>query len=193
MVEPSLGSPHRLVIYLAALGQCTSMAEAMRVGASAAAEELDAEIGVVIEGDRVKAAFGFGQDPVPANALIAIPLGTGVADLRGLGVCHTMAASWSWGRTGRLVVVRMGAPFGSQDRDLLLGMAGGFGMAVESIRALEQGRVQLRTLEVLLEIQRSISRHSPLPTILQAVTDGASSVLGGCPVSLLLDNARDLE
>ncbi|NTV38839.1 MAG: EAL domain-containing protein, partial [Demequinaceae bacterium] len=43
------------------------------------------------------------------------------------------------------------------------------------------------------EIQRSISRHSPLPTILQAVTDGASSVLGGCPVSLLLDNARDPE
>ena len=165
----------------------------MRTGAAATAEELDAEIGVVIEGDRVRAAFGFGQAAIPAEVLAGIPLGTGVTDIQGLGVCHTLAASWSWGPTGRLVVVRIGAPFGSHDRDLLLGMAGGFGMAVESIRALERGRTQLRTLEVLLAIQQSISRHSPLPTILQAVTDGASSVLGGCPVSLLLDNASDPE
>lgn len=163
----------------------------MRVGASVAAEELDAEVGVLIEGDTVRAAVGFGQDKAPADLLASVRPGTGMVDLPGIGVCHTMTAAWSSGLTGRLVVARVGVPFDSQDRDLLLGMAGGFAMAVDAIRALEQGRTQLRTLEVLLAIQRSISRHAPLPVILKAVTDGASSVLGGCPVSLILDDALD--
>jgi len=191
VTDHAMASPRRLVVFLSALGRCASVGEAMEVGTSVASRELGAEIGVLIEGERVRVAAGFSREAAPVVALASAPLGAGMVDLPGLGVFHTLAAAWSGSQSGRLVLARGDVPFTSNDRDLLLGMAGGFGMAVASIRALEHGRAQLRTLEVLLSIQRSISRHLPLPTILVAVTDGASRVLGGCPVSLVLNNPYD--
>lgn len=193
MTDRSVSSPHRLVTFLTALGACATTSELRRIAASLAAEELDAEVGVLIAQGVVEAAFGFGRGPIPDEALLGVPQGIGVAEIPGLGVCHAMATAWAPDQSGRLVVVRVSSPFDSDERDLLLGMAGAFAMAANSLNALERGQAQLKTLEVLLSIQRSISRHAPLPDILNAITDGASSVLGGSPVSLVLDDALDPE
>lgn len=184
-------SPHRLVTFLTTLGACASTDELRRVAASLAAEELDAEVGVLIAGGAVKATVGFGLEPIPHEALLAVPQGIGRVELPGLGACHAMATAWAPDSTGRLVVARISTRFDSNERDLLLGMAGAFAMAADSLKALEDGRTQLRTLEVLLAIQRSISHREPLRDILMAITDGASSVLGGSPVSLALDDVLD--
>lgn len=191
MTDSSSTSPHRLVTFLTALGACASTAQLRRIAASLAAEELDAEVGVLIAQGVVKAAVGFGDGPVPVDALLGVPQGIGTVGIPGLGVCHAMATAWSPNQSGRLVVARLSIPFNSHERDLLLGMAGAFAMAADSLTALEHGHTQLKTLEVLLSIQRSISHREPLPDILTAITDGASSVLGGCPVSLVLDDALD--
>ena len=79
-------------------------------------------------------------------------------------------------------------------------MARGLGLTLGMIDALETERSlrasleqRQRLLEVLLEIQRSISHRAPLPEILAAVTGGASTLLGDAPVSLVLDDALDPE
>jgi len=193
MADHSFSSPHRLVTFLTALGACASTVELMRAAASLAAEEFDAEVGVLIAQGAVTATIGFGRGPIPHAELLAVPQGIGTVDLPGLGKCHAMATSWAPDQTGRLVIARLDCSFDSDERDLLLGMAGAFAMAADSLRALEQGQTQLRTLEVLLAIQRSISHREPLPDILAAITDGASMVLGGSPVSLVLDDVLDPE
>ncbi len=191
MAEWPHSSPHRLVVFLTALGRCSTSEQALRAAAEMVAEELDAEVAAVVAGSTVAAAVGFGQGAVPADALVGVRPGTGSADFAGVGLCDTMAAVWSSDGKGRLVVGRVDSPFTSGERDLLLGMAGAFGMALESIRALERERARHHALEVLLSIQRAISHRAPLATILTAITDGASAVLRGCPVSLVLDDALD--
>ena len=54
-------------------------------------------------------------------------------------------------------------------------------------------RERHRLLEVLLDIQRSISHRKPLSDVLAAITAGASGLLGGCPVALVLDDPLDPE
>jgi len=193
MQDPDVQSPHRLVEFLAAISRCQDCAGAMRCACELIAEEFDAEVGAVVLGQTVCATVGFGQRGAPHAALASIVPGTGSITLDGIGTCHSLAAVWNAGTRGRLLVARVKPAFVSQNRNLLLGMAGALGMALDMIGVLERERGRQRVLEVLLEIQRSISHRAPLSTILAAVTDGASTVLRGCPVSLLLDDALDPE
>jgi diguanylate cyclase (GGDEF)-like protein len=193
MQSPDVQSPHRLVEFLTAISRCQDSAGALRAASELVAEELDAEVGAVVLGQTVCATVGFGQREVPHAALAAIVPGTGSIRLDGIGTCHSLAAAWNAGTDGRLLVARTEPAFVSEDRNLMLGMAGALGMALDMIGALERERGRQRVLEVLLGIQRSISHRAPLSTILAAVTDGASTVLQGCPVSLILDDAFDPE
>jgi diguanylate cyclase (GGDEF)-like protein len=178
-------------MFLTALGRCSTTPGVEQVAAELVAEEFDAEVGAVVLGHRVGAVVGFGLAPVPVDALVAVRPGTGTVDLPGVGRCHSLAAAWSADGSSRLVVARPEIPFTGADRDLLLGMAGAFGMAADGIQALERERARHRALEVLLAIQRSISHRAPLATILAAVTDGACDLLRGCPVALVLDDDLD--
>ena len=70
------------------------------------------------------------------------------------------------------------------------------GLALRGVAAQETERVvreRHRLLEVLLDIQRSISHRKPLSDVLAAITAGASGLLGGCPVALVLDDPLDPE
>ncbi|MCL3861155.1 bifunctional diguanylate cyclase/phosphodiesterase [Actinotalea sp. K2] len=191
MVDGNVCSPHRLVEFLTALSRCLTTADAVRNAAELVAEEFDAEVGAVVLGGVLTAVAGFGQRPVPSAALTAMRPGTGVIELDSVGRCQTLAARWTGESEGRLLLARTGEPFTAEDRDLLLGMAGAMGMTLDMIGVLERERGRHRVLEVLLDIQRSISHRAPLATILAAVTDGASTVLEGCPVSLVLDDALE--
>jgi diguanylate cyclase (GGDEF)-like protein len=184
-------TPNRLVEFLAAITRCTGAAAAVRTATELVAEEFDAEVGAVVVGGELASAVGFGRGGAPVVELAGIGPGVGTVVLPGLGDCHTLAAPWRTGTVGRLVVARTARPFTYENRHLLLGMADALGLALDMVGVLERERTEHRVLEVLLSIQRAISHRAPLPEILAAVTQGASVVLQGCPVSLVLDDALD--
>ncbi len=189
MNDFSAVSPQRLVIFLTELGRCDTSEAVTRLAAELVAEEFDAEVGAIVSADGVLASVGFGTVAAPAELLAAVPSGVALTDLPGVGACHVMTAACTALASGRVVAGRIGAPFSSADRDLLLGMAGVLDLAMRSIRALERERARHRALEVLLALQRSISHRVPLPKILASVTEGASSALHGGPVALVLDES----
>ncbi|MCB2412100.1 EAL domain-containing protein [Demequina sp. TTPB684] len=191
MTDLSAVSPQRLVVFLTELGRCATSVELTHLATELIAEEFDGELGLVLSANEVISAVGFGSSDPPAELLLSIPSGVSVVEIPGIGPCHTMTATCSAFPGGRIVAGRVGAPYTSGDRDLFLGMARVFDLTTSSIRALERERARHRALEVLLALQRSISHRVPLAKILLSVTEGASSVLRGCPVALVLDDALD--
>jgi diguanylate cyclase (GGDEF)-like protein len=207
-------SSHQLVEFLTAVSGHEDADRATAAAAELAAEQFDAEVGAVVIGDSLAAAIGFGAAPAPAAELAQAQRGAETIELAGLGRCHLASASWDGDRPGRLIVARLDAPFGADERNLVMGMARVLGLALRGIAALEtertlgaererraQERLGLlaslgerhRLLEVLLDIQRSISHRKPLPEVLAAITAGASGLLRGCPVALVLDDPLDPE
>jgi diguanylate cyclase (GGDEF)-like protein len=72
-------------------------------------------------------------------------------------------------------------------------MANVLGLCLRGIAAIEIERKRQRLLETLLDIQRAISHRAPLPEVLAAITEGASALLDGCAVALVLHDALDPE
>jgi diguanylate cyclase (GGDEF)-like protein len=209
-----LRSSHQLVEFLTAVSDHQDADGATAAAAEMAAGLLDAEIGAVLIGDALAAAVGFGSAPAPAAELAHAQAGGNELELSGLGRRHLATAGWEGDRPGRLLVARLDAPFDAEEHNLLMGMARVLGLALRGVAALETERTlgaererrarerlgllaslreRHRLLEVLLDIQRSISHRKPLSDVLTAVTAGASGLLGGCPVALVLDDPLDPE
>ena len=201
-------SSHQLVEFLTAVSGHQDADGATAAAAELAAEQFDAEVGAVVIGDVLAAATGFGAH-APAAELVQVRRWRRALELPGLGRCHLASAGWDGDRPGRLLVARLDAPLDAEERSLLLGMARVLGLALRGVAALETERTlsaererrarerlgllaslreRHRLLEVLLDIQRSISHRKPLSDVLAAVTAGASGLLGGCPVALVLED-----
>jgi diguanylate cyclase (GGDEF)-like protein len=206
-------SAHQLVEFLTAVSAHERAEGATAAAAELAAQQFYAQVGAVVVGDALVAATGFGAAP-PAAELVGARGGGETLALTGLGTCHVAIAGWDGDRPGRLLVARLDNPFSADERNLLLGMARVLGLALRGVAALETERTlgaererrarerlallaslreRHRLLEVLLEIQRSISHRKPLPEVLSAITSGVSGLLGGCPVALVLDDPLDPE
>jgi diguanylate cyclase (GGDEF)-like protein len=173
----SLGG-HQLVEFLTAVSADRDEGAATAVAARLAAEQLAADVGAVVVGDRVVAASGSGD----AAELVQPLAGR-----------HIASSGWEGERAGRLIVARTSSDFSDDERSLLTGMASVLGLSLRGIAALEIERTRQRLLETLLDIQRAISHRAPLPEVLEAITAGASALLGGCAVSLVLHDALDPE
>ncbi|HEX6744971.1 MAG TPA: bifunctional diguanylate cyclase/phosphodiesterase [Solirubrobacteraceae bacterium] len=182
-------SAHQLVEFLTAVSAHERADGATAAAAELAAQHLDAEIGAVLVGDALAAATGFG-------AVGLVHAHDDEVDLPGLGRCWVARAEWDADRRARLVVARRGTPFDADERMSLMGMARILELALHGVAAVgaeQMLRERHRLLEVLLDIQRSISHRKPLPDVLCAITSGASGLLGGCPVALVLDDPLDPE
>jgi diguanylate cyclase (GGDEF)-like protein len=166
----SLGG-HQLVEFLTAVGAHHDEAGATTAAARLAAEQLSADVGAVVVGDRMVAI----SDAQEA--------------LRG----HVANAAWDGEHAGRLIVARGAHDFSDDERCLLSGMARVLDLSLRGIAALEIERTRQRLLETLLDIQRAISHRAPLPEVLEAITEGAGALLRGCAVSLVLHDAFDPE
>jgi diguanylate cyclase (GGDEF)-like protein len=182
-------SAHQLVEFLTAVSAHERAEGATATAAELAAQHLDAEIGAVLMGDALAAATGFG-------AVGLVHAHDDEVDLPGFGRCWVARAGWDADRRARLVVARRGTPFDAGERMLLMGMARILELALHGVAAVgaeQMLRERHRLLEVLLDIQRSISHRKPLPDVLCAITSAASGLLGGCPVALVLDDPLDPE
>ncbi len=210
-----LRSSHQLVEFLLAVSVHEEQREATAAAAELAAEQFNAEIGAIIIGNEVRAAVGFGSDVVPAEQLCRAHPGQRTIQLPREGACELAVASWAGGEEGRVVVIRLEAPFSPDERNLLMGMARVLGLSLRQIASLQTERLlrterereaderlvllsslreRQRLLEVLLEIQHSISHREPLREVLGKVTAGASALLGSdCAVSLVLNDGFDPE
>jgi diguanylate cyclase (GGDEF)-like protein len=200
---------HQLVQFLTAVSDHQDADGATAAAAELAAGQFDAAVGAVVIGDALAAAVGFGAATPPAAQLVHARPGGEELELPRLGRCQLAIATWEGDRPGRLIVARLDTPFTADERHLLMGMAHVLGLALRGVAALEtertlgaererraQERLGLlaslrerhRLLEVLLDIQRSISHRKPLSDVLTAITAGASGLLRGCPVALVLDD-----
>ncbi|MBT8225241.1 MAG: EAL domain-containing protein [Dactylosporangium sp.] len=199
-------SVHHLTEYLSEVSGQQDETLAIRVAAERAAEALDAEVAVVIVAGKVRACVGFGLDDPPA-ALTRNARAGGTLLVPGTGNLHTFAADLGRDIEGTLVVARVDEPLVAEELQMLHGMAKMLGMAVRGLRTLEaerilrearereaQQRLELleavrarqRLVETLLEIQRAISSRKPLPDIFDIITSGASGLVEGWGIVLVL-------
>jgi diguanylate cyclase (GGDEF)-like protein len=193
MLPPATALPtQQLVEFLAVVSDVSDEPTATRVAAERAARALEAEVGVVLDGEVVVSAVGFPAGRTPAAELAEVARGErAVLDVPGAGPCHTAVAPIAG--SGHLMVARSGGDgFTADEASLLRGMARVLELAVARLHTLAAERrraaenVQLltalqerhRLLEALSEVQRAIARQEPLPSILDAITGGARDLLG---------------
>jgi diguanylate cyclase (GGDEF)-like protein len=173
----SLGG-HQLVEFLTAVSADQDEGAATAIAARLAAEQLRADVGAVVVGERLVASSA------DEDAAVLVQPTEGR---------HVASAGWAGERGGRLIVARGSRDFSDEERSLLIAMANVLGLCLRGIAAIEIERKRQRLLETLLDIQRAISHRAPLPEVLAAITEGASALLDGCAVALVLHDALDPE
>jgi diguanylate cyclase (GGDEF)-like protein len=202
----STWSTRQFTEYFVAVNAAADEAAAVAGAVERAVEVVEAEVGVVVLGGRVRGAWGFGSAP-PTVEQLDLPSGGGPLIVPGLGELHGIPNPLGSTMAGVLILGRLDDPFDPEERQMLQGMAQMLGAALRSIRALaaertlrahrereaaerlvllKTARTQQRLVETLLTIQRAISNRRPLPEILDAVTGGAADLLDGAAVALVL-------
>jgi diguanylate cyclase (GGDEF)-like protein len=192
-------STHLLTEYFTVVNAAEDEQSAISSAVERAAEMVDAEVGAVVREGRVFGAYGFGPY-VPEAGLLAVAAGESLLDVPGLGELIAAPSQLGGENADALIICRADEPFRPEERQLLQGMGQMLGLALRSIRVLAAERhlraekerqatsaqTRQRLVESLLTIQRAISARRPLPEILDAVTGGASELLDGAAVRLLL-------
>ena len=185
-------STHQFAEYLVSVSRPGDPAGAMQVAIECAIEALEAEVGAVIVDGEVLASVGFGARGVPPDFLATA---SGEAESVELARSGRLHLAWSsldkvtgrFNRMGnRLVAGRLGEGYTAEEIQMLQAMGLVLGLVLHNLSILEAERMRHRLVESLLAIQRSISARRPLKELLDGVTEGASALLGGCPVVLLL-------
>jgi diguanylate cyclase (GGDEF)-like protein len=196
---------HQLTEYFAAINASSDEDTAIRVGVERAVEALDAEVGAALldDSDQLHGLVGL-TAALPAAAVAPVfQQGASILDLPELGTAHVCGASLGGTASavgGGLLVGRVDEAMSAEERQMLQGMAQVLGLALRNLRALaverslrrdweqeaERVRARQALLETLLGIQRAISHREPLPSVLDAVTTGASNLLGQAGVALVL-------
>jgi diguanylate cyclase (GGDEF)-like protein len=188
-------SIHQLTEYMVSVSQPDDPAAAIEVALERAVEALDAELGVLVVDDEVRGSVGFGTRPVPA-AVVVPTLTKGPVPIPGHRSAYLtyghLSKMASRGRSSesRLIIGRFDEDYTAEEEQMLDGMALVLGLVLHNLQALRTERSRNQLVENLLAIQRAISARRPLGELLDAITSGASALLGGVPVALLLADPR---
>ena len=180
MVTPSTDwSTHQLAEFLAAVSEFKDESTAARGAIERAAEAFEAEVGAIVRDGSVVASVGFPSGRVPTDHLVS--LADGVRQdtvMPGVGVCSVAVVPIEDQQPARLILARAGegdfaggGDFTIQERNLLRGMARVLAL---TLTMLERQKL----LERLSRIQRSISHRAPLQEVLDAITAGATELMG---------------
>ena len=186
-------SIHQLTEYLVSVSKPEDPGAAVMVALERAIEAVDAELGAVIIDSEVRGSVGFGQQGVP-EAFIAAARDRDGVEIPEIGTAHILraqlndAASRTSPSEDWLIVGRLSEEYAAEEDQMLRGMAIVLGLVLHNLQTLQAERSRHQLVETLLEIQRAISAHRPLTELLDAITAGASALLGGCPIALLLDD-----
>ena len=178
-------STPRLAEFVAAVTGAPDEATATRRALDWATEALDAEIGVILEGDKQLASTGFPRGEVPQALAVAIAAHNEVLEVAGLGTCQLAATRLDLDSAVDLVVARAGPDAFSRDEIILLRAAArSLTLTLRLLRALAAERAMRHTLQkrqALLErlsgIQGAITRRLPLADVLATITRCAVDLL----------------
>jgi diguanylate cyclase (GGDEF)-like protein len=205
-------SIHQLTEYFEAVTSQDDECVAVRGAVERAVEALGAEVGALIRDDEVVASVGLGRAAPSVDAMRPALHGAGTIDLPPLGALRAAAALLDDDTGEYLVICRIDTDFSSEERQLLQGMASVLGLALRSLRTLQVERTlrtereveaaerlrlldilgrRQRLLESMLTIQRAIAHRAPSHTVLDAVTAGASQLLNGAFVALVIASPID--
>jgi len=203
----------QLVAFLGTVAACRDELTAVQTAAEAVALATDAEIGAVVVGGRVISCIGFGQSPVPAQALVEACTSPGATlEIPGVGTAEVISAALGRIADGYLLSARVGDPFGAGERGMVNAMANVLGLTLDVVSALDAERgareSSERTTEQVTElltkvreqrqltlnrfsrIQRAIASRSRLEDVLDAITTTACELVE-CDVAVLHVVAED--
>jgi diguanylate cyclase (GGDEF)-like protein len=205
-------STHQLTEYFAAVSASPEQDVTIRTAVERAVEALDAEIGAVVLTGEPEPKGLVGLPTLAMSALDLVLDGTALVELPGVGPAHAAHSALGSAIGGGLIVARLDDAFGAEERQMLHGMAQVLGLALRNLRMLaverslreerereaahrlellEVVRARQSLLETLLAIQRAISQREPLQSVLDAITAGASELLGAAPIALVLADPAD--
>ena len=201
-------STHQLTEYFTAVSAAPTEETAVRVAVERAVEALDAEVGAALLDGRAELDGLVGlAGPLPVSLTDPLAAGRPVVDLPVLGTAYATLARLGSGVEGAMFVARVHEAFSAEERQMVRGMAQVLGLVLRNVRALaverslreerereaahrldllEAVRAQQALLETLLAIQRAISQRGPLQQVLDKITEGASGLLDGAGVALVL-------
>jgi diguanylate cyclase (GGDEF)-like protein len=184
-------SVHQLTEYLVQVSGPREQSAATDAALEHAIEALDAELGVVMVDNELRASLGFGRQEVPQSFFGSLRDNEAV-EVHGIGRVFIArgdldkAATRGTGSDGYMLLGRIGREFTAEESQLLQGMALTLGLVLHNLSILQAERSRHRLVETLLDIQKAISARRPLNEVLDAITEGAWELLGRCPVALLL-------
>jgi diguanylate cyclase (GGDEF)-like protein len=186
-------STHQLTEYFAAVSSPDDEQAAIMVALERAAEALDAEVCAVVLDGELRGCVGIGRS-TPPEEITSLSPGLATLTVPVIGPMNAIVADLGapgpTGRSGQglLMVARTDEQFVPEEQQMLQGMARVLGLVLRSLRTLAAERARHQLLETLLAIQRAISNRKPLQEVLDAVTAGASGLLGGAVISLVLSD-----
>jgi diguanylate cyclase (GGDEF)-like protein len=191
---------HQLSEFLAGISSYPDELAALEGGVERLAEAVEAEVAAVVVGGQAVASVGFRPGQVPHQQLDVIGSGISTVILAGLGQAEALAVDMEDEAGARVVVLRVDAPFTQEEMVLVRGMARVLALTVRLLRLLEQERDSRRAaqdrqnlLERLFRIQRSISHRAPIEVVLDAITEGVSSLLDAEVAALRLIDEDDAD
>ncbi|WP_375490597.1 putative bifunctional diguanylate cyclase/phosphodiesterase [uncultured Jatrophihabitans sp.] len=181
----------QLTEFLVSVSRPPDLPAALRVGLERGIESLDAEVGTVVIGGEVAASIGFGARGVPPAFVAAARAETPSIVIDSMGELYLAGADLDKagaapGSGDRLVIGRLGEACSAEEVQMLHAYALVLGLVRHNLRTLHAERARHRLVNTLLSIQRAISARHPLQQLLDAVTEGASLLLNGVSVALLL-------
>ncbi|HEV2075634.1 MAG TPA: diguanylate cyclase, partial [Thermoleophilaceae bacterium] len=178
-----------------------------------AANFLQADGGAVVTGQAIAAAVGFPADAVPRDHILDVAEGREEAlRLPSLGPCRTLSVPLDDSGAGRLLFARRAEGFTQEDAEVARAMGRILLLTLEKLRFVQEERAlrehseaqaaenvrllrELEARQALLErlttIQRSIVNRTEREEVLEAIVEGAKTLLGDEVAALRLIDPED--
>ena len=207
MTTPSGWATQQLAEFLAVLTSAADPGAAVIDALERLAEAFEADAGAFIQAGTVITSIGWAKGRTPEAELRRIAEssdGSGI-ELSGVGRCETVVIPVDREESTTLILARARYGFTAEEIGLLRGMARVLALGLRLVRTVETQRRQVEEnrslvaslqerqtlLERLSRIQRKISSRAPLQDVLNAITSGASELLGDQVVALRLIDESD--
>jgi len=190
---------HKLLTdYLAAVSAAGNEDEILKIGTEQAVDAVTAHAGGIVDRGRARASATRVSGEVPSVELLAVCAGGTKAPVPGFGLSPAIALELDQPEQAHLVVVRAGAEFSDDERDLLQGMARVLSLVIAGFRTrAQERRLNAELHERQTQLQRfvrltsSISHGAPLEDILNTIVLGAAELLDHDVVALRLVDPDD--
>jgi diguanylate cyclase (GGDEF)-like protein len=172
-------STQQLAEFLTGISTCETEEVATELAIERAAEALEAEVAFYIRNGEIVQSIGFPAGSITDDPLSALVDGDANSiDVPGIGETPALVVPVVGELGGHIVVARVGNSFEAGEASLVRAMGRALSLTVGGLKTLAAERERRELLAKLSRIQRSISHHAPLQEVLDAISEGASELLG---------------